>query len=154
MPRIMLMCALLAASAGAAAQAATYHVSPDGDDARDGLSADTAWATFDHAFRVLEPGDTLLLADGTYRQQLRPTRSGEPERPITIRALNDGAATIDGESRRDPVYITRDWIVVEGIVARNAARSVFAIVRGSHNVLRRCSGYDASPDVNSPVFEV
>ncbi len=154
MPRFRVTCALLAVLAGGAAQAATYHVSPQGDDARDGLSAAAAWATFDRAFRALEPGDTLLLADGTYRQQLRPTRSGEAEHPITIRALNDGEATIDGEFRRDSVYITRDYIVVEGLVARNAARSVFAIVRGSHNMLRRCSGYDASPDVNSPVFEV
>jgi len=139
---------------GAGAWAATYHVSVEGDDTRDGLSAESAWATFSHAFQALEPGDTLLLLDGTYRQQLRPTCSGEPGRPITIRALNDGMATIDGEFKREPVYITRDYIVIEGLVARNGARSVFAIVGGSHNTLRRCSGYDANPDVNSPVFEV
>ena len=51
------------------------------------------------------------------------------------------------------MLITRDYIVLEGIVARNGARNVFSIVRGSHNTLRRCSGYDANVDANSAVFE-
>ena len=75
---------------------AVYHLSPKGDDGASGASAGDAWATFARAFRALSPGDTLVLADGVYRQSILPKRSGEPGRPITIRAQNDGGAVIDG----------------------------------------------------------
>lgn len=138
----------------ASASASTYYMSPQGRDGASGRTPEEAWATFRHAFERLGPGDTLLLMNGVYRQSLAPRRSGEPGRPITIRALNDGMALIDGEFRRNPVWITQDYITIEGIVARNGQRGVFSIVRGRHNVLRRCSGYNAHPDLNAHVFEV
>jgi chondroitinase B-like protein len=133
---------------------AIYYLAPEGDDSASGRSEAEAWSTFHRAFERLRPGDTLLLMDGVYRQSLAPRRSGEPGKPITIRALNDGMATIDGQFRRDPVHIAQDHITIEGLVARNGRRGVYDILRGSHNVLRRCTGYDASPDVNSSVFAV
>ena len=41
-----------------------YFVSPLGDDSKNGLSSDSAWKTFTHAWTVLAPGDTLVLEDG------------------------------------------------------------------------------------------
>ncbi|MFO7955641.1 MAG: chondroitinase-B domain-containing protein [Candidatus Brocadiia bacterium] len=145
---------ILLAAMATSASGATYYMSPDGDDGASGVSEAAPWGTFGHAFDTMEPGDTLLLMDGVYRQTLGPKRSGEPGKPITIRALNDGMATIDGEFERVPVWIDRDWITVEGIVARNSRRTVYSIMKGSHNVLRRCTGYNANPDKNAHVFGV
>ena len=46
-------------------QATTYYISPSGDDGNDGLSSDYPWKTFSHAIPELDPGDTLIVMDGT-----------------------------------------------------------------------------------------
>ena len=112
---------------------------------------------------MLQPGDTLLLLDGTYTESttgiVQPNiRNGEPGKPITIKALNDGKAVIDGEGEYIPVRLGEnwgpqgaigDWFVVEGLVARNGTLSSIRIEHGNHNVLRRVSAYNASTDDNS-----
>lgn len=77
-----------------------YFVGPTGTDVADGRTAQSSWATFAHAWSTLQPGDTLTILDGTYRQTLRPTVSGTVGMPILIRAQHDGAAIVDGESVR------------------------------------------------------
>ncbi|MEZ4718365.1 MAG: hypothetical protein R2851_20070 [Caldilineaceae bacterium] len=135
-----------------------YYLAPAGNDGRAGTSPATAWATFDRAWESLFPGDVLVLLDGVYHQSLAPgVRDGEPGAPITIRAAHDGQAVIDGDFVRVPVQLgpwpgaTRDYFVIEGIVARNSSDHVYDI-NGSHNVLRRVSGYNANRDANSHVF--
>ena len=83
------------------ARAETYYIAPNGDDNRSGTSEGDAWATFNHAWQSLFPGDTLILLDGVYYQTLQPNvRAGQPGKPITIKAQNDGRAIIDGERSR------------------------------------------------------
>ena len=71
--------------------------------------------------------------------------SGTRDNPITVRALNDGAVTIDGQFARTPVRLTgNSWWVIEGINARNSISSVLAIQGGSNNtVVRRSIFWDA-----------
>jgi hypothetical protein len=137
-----------------------FYLSPTGDNQKSGTTMAEAWATFDHAWQLLYPGDTLILLDGVYYQSLSPDqRDGTPDKPITIRAQNDGKAIIDGEFRRVPVQIgpwpgsRRDYYVIEGIVAKNSIESVYNIY-GNHNTLRRVSGYNANKDSNSHVFTI
>lgn len=85
---------------------AEYFIGPAGDDRGNGTSESTAWSTFDRAWLTLQPGDALTILDGVYRQPLRPTISGAPGMPIVIRALNDGAAIIDGEDVRSACTIS------------------------------------------------
>ena len=71
------------------ATAATYYISPNGNDNNNGTSTTTAWQTFDRAWDALQPGDTLLLMDGTYTKAttglVQPNvRNGQPGNPITI----------------------------------------------------------------------
>ena len=87
------------------ASAATYDVSPAGDDAADG-SAASPWRTLRHAVDRLEPGDTLRVHHGVYRESVTLTRGGEPGRPVL-----DGADPLGGGGWRDEggeVY-SRDW---------------------------------------------
>jgi hypothetical protein len=140
------------------AGAATYYLAPDGSDTNSGTSAGTAWKTFNRAWQALQPGDTLLLLDGTYTGGttgvIKPSvRNGEPGKPITIKALNDGKATIDGQGKEFPVRLGSDgpvgsYYALEGLVLRSSVGSVVHI-KGSNNVLRRVSIYDADTNGNS-----
>jgi hypothetical protein len=148
--------------------AATYYISPSGSDGSSGTSTGSAWATFARAWQTLQPGDTLLLLDGTYTASttgvIQPNvRNGEPGKPITIKALNDGKAIVDGQGEQIPVRLGENWgpqgaignwFVVEGIVARNGTTSNFRIEHGNNNVLRRISAYDADADDNSNAIGV
>ena len=134
-----------------------FYLSPTGDDNFNGTSPGQAWATFEHAWTVLKPGDTLTMLDGVYYQSMVPNISGQPGKPITVRAQNDGQAIIDGQGVRIPVHMRYESVdyhfVIEGIIARNSSRSVL-VVSGNHNVLRRVSGYNANTDENSHVFSI
>lgn len=124
------------ATQGANGAACTRTVSPGG------LTAAVAAA---------RPGDVLCLRDGVYAEPLTPRVNGTSSAPITVKALNDGKATIDGQGVRKTVDLQRDYWIIEGIVARNGLDNVFR-VDGNNNVLRRVSAYDASDDINSSVI--
>lgn len=52
-----------------AASAATYYVSPAGNDAGPGTRPDKPWKTLKHSFAALRAGDTLVVGKGSYRQE-------------------------------------------------------------------------------------
>lgn len=98
---LCLLCGLLGTAR--AAVATTYYVGPPpaGNDANDGTSTTTPWATFARAQDSsqpshLQPGDTLEVMDGRYTEQLLVKLSGEPGKPITFEAQHDGKAVVDG----------------------------------------------------------
>ena len=139
-----------------------YYMAPNGNDNRSGLSEADAWATFNHAWHYLYPGDTLILLDGTYYQTLAPNvRDGTANDPITIKALHDGKVVIDGQKQRVTVsfgYQPNGWFigqyyVVEGIIAVNSSEDVY-VIDAAHVTLRRVSGYNANTDDNYHIFAI
>jgi hypothetical protein len=99
----------------------SFYISPAGSDSGAG-SQNAPWATFNHAWQIICPGDTLWLMDGTYTPGttgvIHPNvRDGDPnpaidntnyrtyplDHPerlkyyIKIKALHDGQAIIDGQ---------------------------------------------------------
>jgi hypothetical protein len=52
----------------------------------------------------LQPGDTLLLADGTYCQRFKLKKSGTAGSPITIKAKTPGKAIISGAMETTPEF--------------------------------------------------
>jgi hypothetical protein len=105
------------------------------------------------AVTALQPGEVLCLADGVYTESISPARSGQAGRPITVRAVNDGKAILDGEGQRRVIYLGLDWWAIEGLVARNGWGDVMRI-DGDNNTVRRVSFYNADTDVNSTVVFV
>lgn len=93
---VAVLCLVLAA----AAQAATYYVSPGGNDEAAGDSPGAAWATMGRSVRTVAPGDTVVLADGVYREKVRLDGLARGEAPIIYRAQNPRKATIDGQGAR------------------------------------------------------
>jgi len=95
----------------AAAHAATLHVSPTGDDQADGTPAHPL-RTIQAGVDRLQPGDTLLLHAGVYRETVVFGHSGEPGKPLTIRPFENDQVTVSG---CDPVD---GWVKDTGNVWR------------------------------------
>ena len=85
----------------AGASAATYYVSPAGNDRSDGTTPATAWQTLERSSLALRAGDTLILREGFYRPTLvlaGAAEAGEDTaQPVTIRAERPGAAILHGD---------------------------------------------------------
>ena len=78
------------------AEAATGRalvVGPHGNDADSGTS-DRPWQTLQHAVTRAQPGDVISLKAGTYREEVRLSRSGSKEAPITIAAAPKEKVTV------------------------------------------------------------
>jgi hypothetical protein len=75
-----------------AAAATTYYVGPRGcDDGGAGTAQAAPWCTLAKANATLAAGDTVLIAAGTYGDQIRPVNDGaSDESRIVYRALGDG----------------------------------------------------------------
>ena len=72
---------------------ADIFVSPTGNDANSG-ALDEPFATIARALSSSQPGDTVNLRAGTYREVVAPVRSGTAESPIIIQNYNDEAVTV------------------------------------------------------------
>jgi parallel beta-helix repeat protein len=94
----------------------TWYVSPSGSDSAAGSSS-APFATPGHAVTVVAPGDTILLANGTYMGPTSMTRSGASGRYITLRAANPGMAKlVVGSGRYSALaLIGVGWVRVEGL---------------------------------------
>lgn len=66
----------------------TLYVAPDGDDSDPGTEADPM-ATIVAALDAVDPGDTVYLKPGEYRQRLVTIHPAEPENPITVTGSKD-----------------------------------------------------------------
>ena len=110
-----------------------YYVATNGDDSNPGTLAEP-FATIQKAAFLIQPGRTVYIRGGTYREQVCLMRSGEPNAPITFTAYNgenvmvtatdqltgwtqhDGSIykapfSADGFTRRDmTVFVNGRWI--------------------------------------------
>lgn len=72
------------------------YVSRDGSDDNDGKSWETAYRTLSAASEAANPGDTILVAPGIYREPLRIWQNGLSEdQHLTFRSVEPGGAIID-----------------------------------------------------------
>jgi hypothetical protein len=109
-------------AAPAAATAATYHVSPAGDDAAAG-SAAAPWQTLQHAADRVQPGDTVRVGAGQYAGfDLR--ESGTADAPI--RFVAEPGAVIETANDRTPDGINLEAlsdVVIEGFSIAGGERA-------------------------------
>ena len=75
------------------------YVSPSGSDQNSG-SLEQPFKTAQKCAEMIQPGKVCYLRAGTYRETIRPARSGTPSAPITFTAYQNESVTISGA---DPV---------------------------------------------------
>jgi hypothetical protein len=158
MKRFVAFLFLLLGAGSAWAQPCNYYASPHGRG--DGLAEASPFKIADF-WAVARPGTTLCLIDGAYRKADSmivpfPGLSGTKGHPITIRALNDGAVTIDGQFVHTPIRLRQNaWFVIEGVNAQSGKPLVVWLARGSdNNVFRRLVAWDATINENNSVIGV
>jgi hypothetical protein len=141
-----------------------YQVAPDGDDRRTGLSRQQAWRTIQHAADQVKPGDTVLIAGGTYRERVRIRATGDTGAPITFtcapgekvmmngagKALSSGFIVAGKKHLRfDGLYFADFSLApADGWLVRQAGE--FNIYDGDDVAISRCffdgrGGYTARP---------
>jgi len=77
-------------------QATTYYVSKNGNDNNTGTSENMAWKTIGKAAKTLEAGDTVIILNGTYNEQVIPEKSGVVGKYIIYKAKTGAKVIIDG----------------------------------------------------------
>jgi hypothetical protein len=96
----------LVVSRADAQSSSTYYVSPTGSDSNSG-SQSYPFATIQHANSVVAPGDTVVVADGTYYGNITLTASGTSGYPITYKAANKWKAKLVGTGSGDGSTVIR-----------------------------------------------
>jgi hypothetical protein len=115
-----------------------FYISPGGNDGSSGTTKSSAWKTFGRAFnssKPLQPGDTLVLLDGTYtrgttglvRIDCKSTgnaNNGTSGEPITIKADHERQAALISDGTQAPFEMANcAWWRVEGLRTKNADNS-------------------------------
>ncbi len=97
-PAVLLAAAALLAGAVTGARGAELYVSPAGDDGHTGLGPEPAQAlrTIQAGVNKLQPGDTLFIRGGVYRETVTFPRSGEAGRPLTLKAYPGEKPLVSG----------------------------------------------------------
>lgn len=116
--RSLLMLMLM--SCAAYACGALRHVAPGHPSAQDSGEGDSArpYRTLAYAMQQLQPGDTLKIHPGTYREALiLPPRAWSIDKPTTIVGDNAGDVIILGNdvvtgwiAQGDKLFIKRPWL--------------------------------------------
>jgi len=135
------------------ADAATYYVRPDGHNGASGANNNSnastgAWLTLQHASDTVGPGDTVLVADGTYAGFYVET-SGTSGNPITFRALGTGSNITSRNSRTtDNINIESweswmaDYITIDGFNVSGATRMGIRAIGGTGIVVKNNTVYN------------
>lgn len=102
----------------------TYYVSTTGSDNGAG-SATSPWATINHALEAnLQPGDTIMVAPGTYNEAVSINKGGSAAGNVTIESEVAGAAIIKAPAGSfNAVYINANYVTVEGFQVEGASGS-------------------------------
>lgn len=87
----------------AVAEGTTFHVAPTGDDKAAGTLA-APFRTIQRGAEAAQPGDTVLVHPGVYRERVAPPRGGLEGKPIVFRSLAAHAAIIKGSDVWKPEW--------------------------------------------------
>lgn len=106
---------------------------------------------------LVSAGDTIFLLNDVYQgadSMINPTPglSGTSSAPITIEAINDGGAWIDGEGVRTPVLLQQnDYFILKGFNFYDSNQAAAYIYQSYRVKLQRLCGWDAAAG-NNHVF--
>ena len=95
-------------------QAATLHVAPTGDDAYSG-TATAPLRSIQHAAELAQPGDTITVHAGVYRENIHPARGGESDaKRIIYQSAPGDKVEVKGSE------VVKGWVKVQDDVWKAA----------------------------------
>lgn len=125
----------------------SFYVSLNGDDGNDGLSSEKSWRTISYAAGKVRPGDTVLVAKGTYNETIRPRVTGVKDAPINFKPIPGDKVFIKGFHKTLShafVIQNKNNIVVDGFHFKDFGNILGSdagtlLLVGSRNItVRRC----------------
>jgi hypothetical protein len=119
--------------------ACTHYASPTGSGtACTQTSPCTVWTFVSHSTLSTTGGNVLCLNDGTYTGQIDipTTFQGTPDKPIWIRALNEGRVTFNQGGSGFAIRTQGSYGVLWGVNIING-KSANLLVRGTHWTIQR-----------------
>jgi nitrous oxidase accessory protein NosD len=128
---------LAACSPATVFAAGTFYVSTSGNDSTGTGSAGNPWRTIQKAADSIEPGSTVLIQPGTYREAVEIRIEAMTDSPVIFRG--DGAGVvIDADSvARDAVYMEASaYVTWENIRIQEAPRAGMRISVSHHITVR------------------
>jgi len=139
----------------------TYHVSAKGDDSGTG-SETRPFRTIGRACEMAEPGDRVVIHEGTYYECIRPLRSGLPGHPIAFEAAKGERVEINGKRELIPFGVDlqdRHHVVIRGLVFSaqseygpdNSGFGQMRVVGASDVRIERCL-FDGRMNYVNPIF--
>lgn len=136
--------------ASSSCPAATYFVSPTGDDGADGLTELTAWKSITNGESegLITPGDTVFILPGTFNlsESIHLTFSGSHDTPIVYIATEKGSVLIDvADQSFDVVILQGNFTIFDGIEVCNGQDNGIRI-QGAGCQLTDCRVHDIGKD--------
>ncbi len=138
-----------------------YYVSTKGDNQASG-TLNAPWRTIQYGIEQIQPGDSLLIMEGTYYEKLDLSKSGIPGQYLTLKSYNEAEVILSGKQSRDNVpliFIGGAFIRVEGLhitdFKQNDAEGI-SIQGTAHDIViqnNRISQIKFSKNPNAPVNE-
>ncbi|NLB55149.1 MAG: hypothetical protein GX811_05190, partial [Lentisphaerae bacterium] len=130
---------LLALTFSTLSFAATWYVSPAGDDSNNGSSLEKAKESIQAAVDISSEGDTILVSDGTYEL----TDKIEITKPITIKSINGADVTTITAALSPPLnpcfYINHnnydESVIIDGFTITKGSRSGVYVENGKTTVI-------------------
>ncbi len=110
--------AVLVAGAAFVSDATEFHVSQTGSDSNPGTLA-APFRRIQRAADAAQPGDTITVHRGTYRERVNPPRGGLKNKPIVYQAAPGESVEIKGSE------VINGWAKVEGDVWQVALPNSF-----------------------------
>src|SRR3989337_3763820 len=140
--------------------AKTYYVKPTGNNSNSGLTEALAWQTIARACTTLVAGDTVLIMNGTYKENspsngfcpegarncgpLTPKNSGTASKPIVYKAYPGHRPVISSATAYDDYGISLygvNYIVIDSLVQTKTYRGIL-IMRAGYITVKNCKVYD------------
>jgi parallel beta-helix repeat protein len=113
----------------------TYYVSLNGNDLNNCSQAQPC-REIRKALTLVKAGDTISVADGSYKGFDVAYINGASGAPITIEATGSGAVvmpTTDRPDNRDTIFITySSYIIIDGLTSFNANRAAVRVDNSPH----------------------
>ncbi len=127
-----------------------YYVSVNGNDANPG-TLNLPWRTIQHAADIVQPGDTVSILEGTYKERVILKTSGTADAPITFQgdgAVIDGEGIVFTDGRRS-LFDTnaKSYIKIENLRVINSYYFGIGCMAGETNnghdiIIDYCSTYN------------
>ncbi|MBK9176909.1 MAG: right-handed parallel beta-helix repeat-containing protein [Flavobacteriales bacterium] len=124
---------------GGTLHATTYHVATTGNNANNGLSLASAWATLQYAANTAVAGDSVLVHPGNYQGFAAMSHSGTANAPIVFQAAGPGVSITSpcSYNNLDGINVENvSWVVIEGFMVNDMPRTGIRTALSDHVTIR------------------